>query len=235
MAGNEMRSSGNGAVALSPCHHWHMQRGAQFTTSDGWQLPARYPDEQPESAHRSGAGLVDLSSAVKILIQGVGVTAVARGLLGNDPGHLLRRVIPLPGEGQGLACRLSMERWLLLVMSGATALRERLANLTAGQAVVTSDVTSATAVFGLVGAQIDPVVRRLTGLDATFVGLPLGTCAETTLAGVQALLIRPPWELATLLVSVSWDLGEYVWEQLLEAGRGEVYPLGVERWRQLIR
>lgn len=235
MAQHEPNSIGDGAVAQSPCHAWHVARAAEFIVSDGWWVPAKYPDEQPETAHRPGTGLVDLSASWKVLLQGEGVTAATRGLLGDNRGDPPRKVVSLPGEGQRLACRLSQDRLLLLGLRGTTAVREQLMNQTTNSAVVTSDVSSAYAVFGLVGPQYEQVIRRLTAFDASFAGLPLGTCAETNLAGVQALLVRPPWEWSALLVGVSWDLGEFVWERLLEAGRGEVYPLGLGRWQQLIR
>src|SRR5437762_2275184 len=66
--------------------------------------------------------------------------------------------------------------------------------------------------------------------------LPPGACAETGFAGVHALMVRPPGlPVSSLRVCVPWDVGEYVWERLLQTGQGAVMPLGLEGLRELLR
>jgi hypothetical protein len=52
----------------------------------------------------------------------------------------------------------------------------------------------------------------------------------TAFAGVEARLVFPAEpSLASLQIHVAWDVGEYVWERILDAGRDlQVVPLGLE-------
>jgi len=111
-----------------------------------------------------------------------------------------------------------------------TVLSQRLATLGKDQPLVLMDVTSAYAGFVVVGPRWEELLRRLTSLDLRPTSLPLPSCTETALAGVEAILVRSsgpslPW----VRIYVSWDLGEYVWERILEAGREQgILPLGLE-------
>ena len=63
-------------------------------------------------------------------------------------------------------------------------------------------------------------LRHLTQLDVRPASFPANSCAETALAGVEALLVRfPERSLPALRVHVAWDLGEHVWERMMQAGR----------------
>ena len=94
------------------------------------------------------------------------------------------------------------------------------------QGVLTTDVTSAYAGFLLVGPRTEDFLRRLTHLDVRANGLPVNSCAETSLAGVEALLVRSPeLAVAAMRIYVGWDMAEYVWERLADAG---ITPLGTE-------
>jgi sarcosine oxidase gamma subunit len=89
---------------------------------------------------------------------------------------------------------------------------------------VQTNVTSAYAGFGLIGPHRGKLLCQLTPLDMSEAALPVGACAETSLAGVQALLV--PWSeppVAGVWIYVSWDVAEYVWETLMECDR----PLGI--------
>jgi glycine cleavage system aminomethyltransferase T len=67
-------------------------------------------------------------------------------------------------------------------------------------------------------------------LDVRAARFPMNTCAETALAGVEALLVRTAeLSVPSMRVCVPWDLGEYVWERMMEAGRSwGITPLGLE-------
>ena len=223
-------------VALTPLHHWHQTHGARFADRDGWQVVAAYSSAEPEAAAaRAGLGLADVSASAKVSLRGSGVTALVSSLAPTSAALRPRGVAPLPGES-ALACRLTDEHLLLLATApAATALRERLAGLCEGRAVVVADVTSAYAGFELVGPRLDDLLCRLTHLDVRPAVLPPGSCAETTFAGVEALLVRPPGRsLPALRVYVAWDLGQYVWERMIEAGHvGPIIAIGQEALQSL--
>lgn len=207
-------------VARTPLHHWHLAHGARFVDRDGWQVVAAYSAAEPEAAAaRAGLGLADVSDWVKISLRGPGV-----GVVGPARG----RVAAL--DELSLACRLTDDH-LLLLSSTAVMLPsiQRFVEQHAGTAVRTN-VTSALAGFELIGPELEGVLCRLTHLDVRPAALPPDGCAETALAGVEALLVRPErGGLPALRLFVAWDLGEYVWERLLEAGAGvPLTPLGRE-------
>jgi glycine cleavage system aminomethyltransferase T len=82
----------------------------------------------------------------------------------------------------------------------------------------------------MVGPRLEGVLCRLTHLDVRPAALPPDSCVETALAGVEALLVRHDrGDLPAVRVYVAWDLGEYVWERVLEAGRDvPATPLGLD-------
>ena len=123
-----------------------------------------------------------------------------------------------------LACRLADDALLLLGDSTASGhVPARLASLPSDTAVVRAEATSVLAGFCLAGPFMYQFLPKLTPLDPA--ALPGGSCAETSLGGVPALLVRAD-ELAvpSLRVYVARDLAEYVWGRLLEVGRGLKTP-----------
>jgi 4-methylaminobutanoate oxidase (formaldehyde-forming) len=126
---------------------------------------------------------------------------------------------------------------LLCTSADAAGLESKLANLDPSETIIRTDVTSAYAELGLVGPRVEDLLCRVTALDVSPAALPDGSCAETRLAGAHALLVRPPGALLpTMLLYVSWDLGEYVWKELLRVGGNlGLKPVGLDAWRRLVR
>jgi 4-methylaminobutanoate oxidase (formaldehyde-forming) len=126
---------------------------------------------------------------------------------------------------------LTHEHLLLLGSTvNSTKLEERLANLVRDHSVVQCDMTSGYAGLYLIGPNAEAVLRKLTSVDVSASALPVGSCAETSLAGVHALLV-PTLEdsLPAVRVYVAWDVGEYVWDQLFRLGRDfGITPVGLE-------
>jgi sarcosine oxidase subunit alpha len=217
--------------ARTPLHHWHATHGGRFADRGGWQIVAAYSDPQKEvEAARGGLGLADISAFQKISLRGPGVPALAGSLLPSTTAPHVRGVAALPG-GTGVACRLAPDH-LLLLASPATSTPP--GNLLCveinGSAVVQIDVTSAYAGLWLLGPRLPEVLRCLTHLDLRTAAFPANSCAETSLAGVEALLVRTA-ELSVpcLRIYVAWDLAEYVWQRLWEAGRDEaITAVGME-------
>ncbi|HKI35443.1 MAG TPA: hypothetical protein VKA46_26535 [Gemmataceae bacterium] len=218
-------------IARTPLHEWHAGHGGRFIDRDGWQVVAAYGGVEHEAqAARTGLGLADVSAFAKISLRGPGVPSQVLSL---SP----RGVTPVTDE-PALACRLTDDHLLLLAATPtATALNPHLLGFHEGRAVVKTDVTSTYAGFEVIGPRLEEVLCRLTHLDVRPSALPVNSCAETALAGVEALLVRPGGRsLPGLRIYVAWDLGEYVWERIVEAGRDvPITPLGLEALGLLLR
>jgi heterotetrameric sarcosine oxidase gamma subunit len=212
-------------------HAWHAAHGARFTDRDGWQVVAMYSDAGREAeATRAGLGLADISALAKISVRGAGVPDLVRSLAPDGPALSPHGVAVLPAR-PALACRLAADHLLLLSPTpSASGLWQRVAGARQDGPVVPTDVTSAYAGFLLLGPRLDEVMRRLTHLDLRAASFPVNSCGETALAGVEALLVRATeTSLPALRVYVPWDVAEFVWERMLEAGRDvPVAPLGRE-------
>jgi glycine cleavage system aminomethyltransferase T len=224
-------SNATAPLSRTPLHHWHAAHGARFLERDGWQVPAAYAGvEQELAAARTGLALADVSAFAKVSLLGPGVAEAAHHLAGIGHAARPRATAPLHRGGPGLACRLTAEHLLLLASTTAPLpLRETLAHLRPPLSPVQRDVTSAYAQFWLLGVRIDEVLRTLTSLAPAALAAP-GTCAETNLAGVHALLV-PSRELTvpSLRVGVSWELGEFIWETLIGERRDPaIVPCGLE-------
>jgi sarcosine oxidase subunit alpha len=206
-------------LARTPLHAWHGAHAARFAERDGWQVVASYtsPEREAEAA-RASLGLADVSAFAKFSLRGARPASLT-----------IRAVAFLPGPA--LACRLTEDHLLLLGSSPSGAgLEAEGGQLAQAQTLRRLDVTSAYAGFCLVGPRCEELLRRLTNLDVRPAQFPMNTCAETALAGVEALLVRSA-ELAVpaVRVYVGWDVGEYVWERLLEAGRAHgITPVGLD-------
>jgi sarcosine oxidase subunit alpha len=212
-------------------HAWHAAHGARFTERDGWQVVATYSDAAREAeAARAGLGLADISAFAKISCRGAGVPDLARSLAPDGP-TLSRHGVAFVPDGPALACRLTPDHLLVLASTpSASGLGQRLTGVRQGGPIVQTDVTSAYAGFWLLGPRLDELLRYLTHLDMRPASFPVNSCAETALAGVEALLVRvAETSLPALRVYVPWDLGECVWERVMEAGRDvPVTPLGMD-------
>ncbi len=220
-----------------PLHHWHLTQGARMTELDGWQIPASYPAAQRAPA---ALALADLSAFAKLSLLGPGVPGLAATLHGAPSKPLTVATL----HGNILACRLADDH--LLLLADASRLEIRLANVdlrlsaldldcqVPHEKVIAANATSMYAAFALIGTPLEEMLHHLITLDVQ-ASLPPSSCAQTNLAGVNALLVRAPdLGLPSLRIFVASDLGEYVWESLLEAGRAwKVAPVGLEEWRPL--
>jgi glycine cleavage system aminomethyltransferase T len=231
-------------------HHWHAAAGARFAEVDGWLVPAAYAGvERETTAASSGLALADVSPFAKGSLLGRGVPGLYAERFRDTPATRPGGVALLAAGGADLACRLTDDHLLLL---GSTARPELLSGglerigaafepalgAPHSDSILTRDVTSAYAGFWLIGPQAVEMLRHLTALDLAPAAFPTGSCAQTSLAGVHALLVHPPANalLPSVRVCVAWELGEYVWGRLVEAGRPRgLTPLGHDALRTLVR
>jgi sarcosine oxidase subunit alpha len=218
------------ARARTPLHHWHATHGARLGEQAGWSIVLGYATAEREAeAARSALAIADLSATTKTSLRGTGVRALCHHL--NQQGDTLspRQVVSLPGSG--LACRLSEDHLLLLgSLPTAVPVLQQGTDVPQAETVVQTDVTSTYACFWVMGPHWPVLLRRLTPLDVGPSGLPMSSCVETSLAGVEGLLVRSAeLSLPGLRLYVPWDLGEHVWERMWEAGRDQaITPVGME-------
>lgn len=207
------------AVARTPLYSWHAVHGAHFTQRSGWWVAANYGSALQEArTARSGLALADITVLRRVSVQGRDVPALASAVGNGGGGFSVGKVTVLPGES-GLACWLTADQILLIGWSaeliGLDWLSEK---LTAEQSVRSLDVTSAWAGNCVLGQASEAVLGRLCGHDLRLRAFPEDTCVQTAFAGVEAVLVRLAGP-GRFLVFVPWDVAEYVWERLLDAGR----------------
>jgi len=192
-------------------------------------LPAHYGSPQSELvAAREGIGLADISACAKLRLDGQGVQGFASEVVPSGSLSKPGDAAIIDCEGPVVACRLTDRSVLLTDAETApTSLLERFKSV---PETASTDLTMALAAFTLVGSRCEALLRRLTALDMSIVSLPAGKCAETSLAGVHALLVRPPRsKLIETQLFVAADIAEYLWEKLLHVGREfGIVPLGIE-------
>jgi heterotetrameric sarcosine oxidase gamma subunit len=211
----------------TPLHFWHVSHGARLVVRDGWPVPASYRDLELETAAaRSAVALADISAFARVSLLGKGMAAATMTLLGHTAAVRTRGVASITASGPTLACRLTVDHLLLLGSAPGQRLTEVCANLSA----LHYDVTSAHAEFWLAGPHTRELLRRLTPVDVALNALPPGLCAETGLAGVPVLLVpTSALSVPSVRLCVARDVGAFVWERLLEAGRTfQVTPMGLD-------
>ncbi len=222
--------------ARTPLAHWHSQNGARFDEINSCPIPMVYSSEDQEvEAARTRLALADISFTSKLMVHGPGVTELAKSLTGDQiskPGNAR----PLKADQSVLICLLQPDQMLLLVdPSSKIRLDQVLSKIGKTPTFRQSDVTSTFAAMWFFGPHTDEVFCQLTHHDVA--AMPPGTCAETGLAGCRAILIRPPSPKApSIRVLIGWDVAEYAWTRLWEAGQTwNISALGMDALDVLLK
>jgi sarcosine oxidase, subunit alpha len=209
-------STMNKSLARTPLHHWHKMQNAQFHDLEGWQVVKTYSTAESEiTAARIGLALADVSAFAKVRVRSER----------DDGKRGTVRQLEI-ASARWHACFLSEDHALLLA-SKPRSLKEPLISWPNCR---TLDVTSTYAGFIVLGLHLEPFLRRVTHFDVRLASWPINSCAETSLARVEAILVRSDeFEVPSVRILVPWDVGEYVWERLLEAGREwQMTPIGLD-------
>ena len=216
---------------ISPLHRRHLSLGAQMVSENGWLRPARYAAAQEEvSAVISGAGLCDITPVGKLLLQGADIEASLPGVEIPAPGGVTRH------EDRHLFCRLAVDQLLILTPPDTTDdVRATMATTQRDTCAHLVDMTSGLTGLCLAGPRSQDVLSKLTDLDLTLPATADMTCTQTSLSGVQAILVRADFgDVPCYRIFVSRDLGEFAWDVLTEAGSSEgLTPFGVDALRLL--
>ena len=205
----------------------------------GWQVPWIYSTpERERAALRGGLGLLDASSFPKIGLHGLGLSAFASALAHGPGLEQPGRVMRLKASELCLACRLA-ESQLFLCTAGfeGDGLRALLAGVPRPERIAERDETSCYAGVALLGPKLESALQRLAALDTSSAVFAPGTCVQTRVAGVHALVIRPPdLGIPAVLIYVAWDLAAYLWDTLLRMGQSAgIEPVGFQAWESALR
>lgn len=225
-------------LARTPLDQWHAAHGGRFAARRGWQVAAGYATVEKEcAAVRDGLGLADISATSKVSLRGAVSAAALQSLWPHTSELKPRQATTIPETGI-VVCRLTADQLLLLgspftdspqLGAGGTLLQSRAAN------IVSTDMSSALAGFCLLGSRVEDCLRRVTQLDTRAAAFPANTCAEISLAGVESLLVRlADLSVPSMRIYIAWDMAEYVWERLLEAGHDlGIAPIGLDALAKL--
>lgn len=236
-------------IRRSALHAAHLAAGARMSEHDGWQRPEGYAGVDDElHAVRNGVGLADVSPAAKLDVRGNdALLALARrlSLPAPAPGSLTRLSAPVPTtetdcRPDGLLCCLTQDHTRLFVSADVAArirtrwTRAHAADTRPVRARLT-DVTSAYTLVQISGPRSRELLRKLTALDLGAGAFPDLTCAQTSVAGVHALILRTDVRgLSSLQVCYGREFGAFVWDALLDAGREfDARPFGRTALRAL--
>jgi heterotetrameric sarcosine oxidase gamma subunit len=232
----------------SPVHHLLAQANACFGSRMGWERPNFFalPGEPPaieyswsapdwlpacaaeQRATRTAVAVFDQTSFSKYLLAGPGSEQVLQWLCTADvavaPGQTVyTAMLNERGtyESDLTATRLSADEFLL-ISSAATTERDKdhiAKRMPRGAHASLVDVTSAYAVFGVMGPRSRDLLGSLSGADLTDEGFPFGTSREIDLGyyTVRATRITYVGELGwELYVPAEFAVGVY--EDLVAAG-----------------
>mgnify|MGYP005850498105 CR=1 FL=1 len=217
-------------VQRSPLYPLHHQAGASFREVQGWEVPASFgnPDGEYRAAGQ-GAALRDRSPWGRLRLQGQDTLDLLNRLTTNavdplSPGGGAPTVLTSPkGRVLDWLSLFRLDDALLLLTSPQCRdkVREWIERYTIVEDVTVEDLTTETAMVGILGPRAGEVVREVVGPGE---GLPPWGCRRHSWQGLDLVITRtdalglPQYDLIAPLAEAP-DL----WEALREAG---ARPLG---------
>ena len=238
-------------LRLSPLHERLKAHGACFGEAAGWERANWFAPDGVEPRYeysfgrqnwfdyaaaehravREAVALFDQSSFAKILVQGRDAEAVLQHICANDVAVPAGKVVYtqwLNGHG-GIEADLTVTRLAedqYMVVTGAAVGPRDLAwlrrHVPEDAHVTVTDVTSGTAVLGLMGPNSRALLSRLTDADLSNGAFPFGTAQEIEVGcvPVRALRITYVGELGWELY-VSSEFAAALFDTLVEAGAAD--------------
>lgn len=207
---------------------WTALGARPASSAEGWRVPEVFTSVAAEAeAARRAVALGDQTPRGKLLVQGDEALALAQRALGVAPEAVGRMV-----QGDGVeASRLRRE---LLFVGAEPAVRARalaaLQQAVAGAAglVTVTDVTHGRFELRLVGPAAAELMSRVCSLDFDERAFPSASAKETSVARTRQLVVRSDLgDLPAFRLIGGRALGAYVWDTLMQAGRGlGIAPIG---------
>jgi len=216
-------------VALSAMQPRHLSLGATLVETNKWLLPARYSTVEEETEHlRASAGVSDISSNGKLVLQGEIDSQILQALGQSGPGAIGTVGKIAHESGEIVIARLAADDALLVTAGRSSTLAGLVEH--GDTCSHTVDMTSVLAGLAIVGPRAQSVLAGLTEIDTSDMAFPDLSCAQGMVAEVRATLLRvdrrgvPGYELY-----FGREYGEYMWDSVLEAGEpAELTPVGTE-------
>jgi glycine cleavage system aminomethyltransferase T len=216
----------------------HQALQATFTQDGDWQVADVYTSAAEElAAAARGAGLTDVSAIGKLAIRGHALEDVAAKMAGLVPPAPRRAVFGRVDGEPILMCRLAPDALLVTTAPGReTVVQTALSAAceSAGCAHVT-DLTSAFAAVELIGSRVPALLPRLVSVELTARAAPPLSVTQADVAYVHAIIVRLEHRHPAFRLLVGREHGEFVWEELLEAGHDlGLVPVGAHAHRRLM-
>ena len=238
---------------LTPMHDWHVEQSAKMYPAGLWHRPAIYgaPGETVEQAYiretkatRSAAGIVDVSTLGKIMVQGPDapefLDRVYTNLFSTLPVNKARYGLMLREDGiaydDGTTWRLSEHDFLMTTTTANAGkvmqnLEYFLDVYWPDLKVTLTSVTDEWAGASIAGPRArDILASVVTGTEVDNDTLPFMGIVRGEVAGIPVMICRLSFsgELAYEVYSGAGH-GREVWEALIEAGKPfGMVPYGLE-------
>jgi methylglutamate dehydrogenase subunit C len=241
------------ATRRTPLHGWHEANGAKFIEAGYWLRAWYYPRAGEslnaayvrEASHvRQHAGLVDVSTLGKIIVQGPDAATFLDRIYANGFSTLkigrLRYGVMLRDDGfvfdDGTVGRLGENKYFVTTTTANDAavlgfMEFLLQTAWQDLRVSVTSVTDQWAAMALAGPKSREVlVQAVTGVDVSNAALPHAHLVETRIGGHDVRIHRMSYsgELA-YEIFVPAKVAVVVWQAVMEAGRTcDLIPYGTE-------
>ena len=243
-------------IRRTPMHYAHEDSGAVWLDMGEWKRPRYYRSasctseracvEEEYRAVREHAGLIDVSTLGKLDLKGQDAGKLLDKVYTNRFSNLkpwrVRYSVLCDEAGiildDGTISRLAEDHYFITTTTGNLDFVQQWLEwwlVGTGWDVHITNVTGGRAAVNLAGPHARNVLAKVTECDLTAKAFPYMACREAQVAGVPSLLLRigfvgeTGWE-----IHFPGDYGEYLWSQLLEAGKTfGIRVFGVEAQRLL--
>ncbi len=220
----------------SAMHHIHEGLNAEFKEQDGWLMPTQYKSVESEiEVLKKAVGIGDLSFNGKLNLKGRSIAKLFPHIFSNSVSTEIGEVIPTTMHDSKincLVCNLGRDEATILTKAGEVdkAQSDLLTQTKRLEGCVhLTNVTSSQAGISLVGPFSPHVLMKMTDVDVALKKFPSMSCAQGGVARVPTIIIRNDvGSLPAFELYFSRELGEYMWEAVVEDGREfGINPFGI--------
>jgi len=204
----------------SQLYRLHQRAGARFDDYGGALCVSRYGEIADEVGHARRLGLTDLSTLPRIGFKGRGAPDWVNNHGARLPGKPNRALTQTDGS-----CVVRLSEHEVLVLSGLSA-----PGVLVGELILDADSAAEQRAYllpradshcwlALTGDDATQTLAKLCGVDMRPGKFSEGSVAQTSLARVNAIVIRNDLneDLACFYIMCDVSMTEFLWESLLDA------------------